>query len=79
VIFTADHGNDPTTTSTDHSREEVPLLVWSGASPGADLGVRSTFADAGATVAEIFGVRSNAGVSFLRSLPGLGESATLAA
>lgn len=78
LIFTADHGNDPTTASTDHSREEVPLLVWTGAQPGADLGIRSTFADVGATVAEIFGLRATAGVSFLGSLPGLGESATLA-
>jgi phosphopentomutase len=78
VAFTADHGNDPTTTSTDHSREEVPLLVWSGTKTGVDLGVRSSFADLGATVAELLGVRLSAGSSFLRSLPGLDESATLA-
>jgi len=57
LIVTADHGNDPTTPSTDHSREQVPVLV---AGPrvkkGADLGVRSTFADCGATVAEMLGV-----------------------
>ena len=79
LLFTADHGNDPTTASTDHSREEVPLLAWVSGGPGVDLGVRPTFADVGATIAEIFGVRARAGTSFLRSLPGLGESATLAA
>jgi phosphopentomutase len=79
LVFTADHGNDPTTGSTDHSREEVPLLGWSGGSAGVDLGARSTFADVGATVAEIFGLHAGSGSSFLGSLPGLGESATLAA
>lgn len=51
LILTADHGNDPTTTSTDHSRERVPLIV-TGPSlrAGVDLGVRETFADLGATV-----------------------------
>ncbi|HET9886620.1 MAG TPA: phosphopentomutase [bacterium] len=78
LFFTADHGNDPTTGSTDHSREEVPLLVWSGGR-GVDLGVRSTFADLGATVGEVFGVGAAAGTSFLGSLPGGGESGTLAA
>jgi phosphopentomutase len=57
LMVTADHGNDPTTPSTDHSRERVPLLV---AGPRvkkwADLGVRSTFADCGASVAELLGV-----------------------
>jgi len=79
LVFTADHGNDPTTGSTDHSREEVPLLVWTGGGQGVNLAVRSTFADLGATVGQIFGVRAAAGQSFLGSLPGLGESATLAA
>jgi phosphopentomutase len=79
LIFTADHGNDPTTPSTDHSREEVPLLAWTSCGPGVDLGIRSTFADVGATVGDIFGLRTRGGTSFLRSLPGLGESATLAA
>jgi phosphopentomutase len=78
LVFTADHGNDPTTLSTDHSREEVPLLVWSGGR-GVDLGVRSTFADVGATVGQVFGVQAAAGTSFLGSLPDLGESGTLAA
>jgi phosphopentomutase len=69
LFFTADHGNDPTTASTDHSREEVPLLAWTGR-PGAALGVRSSFADLGATLAENFGVeRLAAGTSFLADLP----------
>ncbi|HTR96811.1 MAG TPA: phosphopentomutase [Candidatus Acidoferrales bacterium] len=67
---TADHGNDPTTPSTDHSREYVPLLA---AGPrvraGLDLGTRSTFADLGATLAEMFGVTApRQGTSFLREL-----------
>ncbi len=57
LFITADHGNDPTTESTDHSRERVPLLV-AGApvTPGIDLGERSSFADCGATIAELLGV-----------------------
>jgi phosphopentomutase len=56
LIVTADHGNDPTTPSTDHSREYVPLLAFGDAvEPGADLGTRSTFADLGQTLAELFG------------------------
>jgi len=56
LIVTADHGNDPTSPSTDHSREYVPLLVAGPrVRPGVDLGVRRTFADVGATVAEALG------------------------
>jgi phosphopentomutase len=56
-VITADHGNDPTTPSTDHSREYVPVLATCGRRPpGADLGTRATFADLGQTVAEVFGV-----------------------
>jgi phosphopentomutase len=56
LIVTADHGNDPTTPGTDHSREYVPLLVAGPrARGGVDLGVRRTFADAGATVADALG------------------------
>jgi len=70
LVFTADHGNDPTTPSTDHSREEVPLLAWTGRPGGAPLGVRSTFADVGATLAENFEVDPlAAGTSFLADLP----------
>jgi len=70
LVVTADHGNDPTTPGTDHSREYVPLLA---AGPrvrrGADLGTRKTFADLGQTVAEIFGVGPMGhGTSFLKEL-----------
>jgi phosphopentomutase len=67
LVVTADHGNDPTTPSTDHSREYVPLLVTgSRIRAGADLGTRSTFADLGQTLAELFGVgRLVHGTSFL--------------
>ena len=70
LIVTADHGNDPTTPSTDHSREYVPLLAVGGmVRGGADLGVRSTFADLGQTLAELFGVgRLVRGTSFLPEL-----------
>ena len=67
LVVTADHGNDPSTPSTDHSREHVPLFVY-GASvrAGKDLGVRSTFADLGQTIAEVFDVGPlDHGVSFL--------------
>ncbi|MDE3057724.1 MAG: phosphopentomutase [Bacteroidota bacterium] len=69
LVITADHGNDPTDKSTDHSREYVPLLWYSeNGKHGADLGIRKTFADAGKTVAEYFGVDGSdlAGTSFLR-------------
>ncbi|RMH70063.1 MAG: phosphopentomutase [Gemmatimonadetes bacterium] len=52
LIITADHGNDPTTPSTDHSREYVPLLVYGR--QAVNLGVRSTFADVGQTIADYF-------------------------
>ena len=70
VWITADHGNDPTTPGTDHTREYTPLLV-SGprVSDGVDLGTRSTFADLGATLAELFSVAApRAGRSFLSEL-----------
>jgi len=69
-VVTADHGNDPTTPSTDHSREHVPLLVTGPRVPaGRDLGTRSTFADLGQTIAENFGVGPLAhGTSFLADL-----------
>jgi phosphopentomutase len=57
LVVTADHGNDPTTASTDHAREYVPLLVTGPhVRPGADLGTRRTFADLGQTLADLFGV-----------------------
>lgn len=54
VIVSADHGVDPTTPSTDHSREFVPLLVFGPRVRGVDLGIRQTFADVGATIADNF-------------------------
>lgn len=66
VMLTADHGNDPTTPSTDHSREVVPLLVLGPKVTPRALGTRDTFADLGQTVAEFFGAgRLAAGRSFL--------------
>ena len=69
VILTADHGNDPTTPSTDHSREVVPILVLGPKVQPVALGVRRTFADMGQTVAEYFGLPAlGAGTSFLRGV-----------
>ena len=69
VILTADHGCDPTTPSTDHSREYVPLLVYGRhVKAGLNLGIRQTLADIGQTVAENFGVRIANGTSFLEAL-----------
>ena len=66
IIFTADHGNDPTTPSTDHSRERVPILVYGPRVRAVPLGERATFADVGQTVASFFGVAPlAAGTSFL--------------
>lgn len=72
LILTADHGNDPVHPGTDHTREYVPLLVYyPGLNKGESLGVRETFADVGATVAENFGVESPLiGKSFLSNLGG---------
>lgn len=70
VFITADHGCDPTTPSTDHSREYVPLLVY-GAKVKADvnLGTRSTLADLGATLAKLFGLEWNGkGASFAEKI-----------
>jgi len=70
LIVTADHGNDPTTPGTDHAREYVPLfLVGKTIEPATDIGTRSTFADLGQTIADIFGVGPLAnGTSFLRDV-----------
>jgi len=66
LIITADHGNDPTTPSTDHSREYVPLLYYKKNVMGKNLGVRKTFSDVGKTVADFFNVTNNLnGTSFL--------------
>lgn len=70
LIITADHGNDPVAPGTDHTREYVPLIVYSKTMPeGKELPIRETFADIGATVAENFKVKMpNFGRSFLQEL-----------
>jgi len=70
LMLTADHGNDPTTPSTDHSREEVPLLCYSPKMvEGRWLGIRQTFADLAATIAEVFQLEPRWGTgSFYRQL-----------
>jgi phosphopentomutase len=67
LIITADHGNDPTYTGTDHTRERVPLLAVGGG-VAADLGIREGFADVGATAAGWLGIEKNGlpGNDFLR-------------
>ncbi len=66
LVITADHGNDPTTPSTDHSREYTPLLFYQKGKPGVDLGVRKTFSDIGKTAAKFFNVQNSLkGTDFL--------------
>ena len=69
AIFTADHGCDPTTASTDHSREYVPLLAFGArVRRGVDLGTRATLSDIGQTVAANFGTSIEKGESFLDAI-----------
>jgi phosphopentomutase len=70
LVITADHGNDPTTPSTDHSREHVPVLLHGAqVRAGVDLGTRDTFADLAQTLAEVFGVGPlKHGTSFLSDI-----------
>ena len=66
-IITADHGCDPATPSTDHSREHTPMLIFGKSiRQGVDLGTRASFADIGATILEAFGIDDGgiAGESF---------------
>ena len=72
LVITPDHGNDPTTPSTDHSREHVPILLKGDrVAGGTDIGTRSTFADLGQTLAENFGIGQLAnGTSFLAEIMG---------
>jgi phosphopentomutase len=56
MVITADHGNDPTWPGTDHTREQVPVLIWKPGIEPADAGTRSTFADIGETVAAHLGL-----------------------
>jgi phosphopentomutase len=69
VVLTADHGCDPTTPSTDHSREYTPLLIYGPrVRRGVNLGMRATLADIGQTVAENFGTAIPGGTSFLHEI-----------
>lgn len=66
LMITADHGNDPCFRGTDHTRENVPLLVYSPTmnQSNQSLGVRKTFADLGATILDNFNVAAKKGTSF---------------
>jgi phosphopentomutase len=69
LMISADHGCDPADVSTDHTREYVPILAWGRrARAGIDLGTRSSLADIGQTIAENFGLKLQAGRSFLGQL-----------
>jgi phosphopentomutase len=68
LMITADHGNDPTFPGSDHTREYAPLLVYGKNAKSVDLGTRKSLADIGQTIAENFGLKLNAGESFLRDL-----------
>ena len=69
MFITADHGNDPSTSGTDHSRENVPLLVYGQGIKCGKYGERASFADLGATVAEYLSVEKlPAGESFLNDI-----------
>jgi phosphopentomutase len=70
LVLTADHGNDPVTPSTDHSREYVPILITGKpVKTGVNIGVRDTFGDLAATVAELLGVeRPLIGTSFMQEI-----------
>jgi phosphopentomutase len=69
LVITADHGNDPTTPSTDHSREFVPILITgSTVRYGVNLGIRNSFADLAATIADVFGVEQTRHGKSFRSL-----------
>lgn len=69
LIINADHGCDPTTSSTDHSREYIPILVYGKNLSPTDLGIRNTFADIGETIIEyLIGESYDVGTSFLKEL-----------
>jgi phosphopentomutase len=72
TMITADHGNDPTTSSTDHSRERVPLLAFGPhVKPGVDLGTRASFADVSATIADLLDLHwAGPGESFAKEIVG---------
>ncbi len=65
LIITADHGNDPSTPSTDHSREYIPILVYGkNVKPNVNLGIRNTYADISATILDILKMQQLEGISF---------------
>jgi phosphopentomutase len=70
LMITADHGCDPCTPSTDHSREYIPIVVYGrNLKKGVDLGTRMCFGDIGSTILDIFGVNEGiAGESFLKEI-----------
>jgi phosphopentomutase len=72
TMLTADHGNDPTTSSTDHSRERAPLLAFGAhVKPNINVGTRATFADVSATIADLLDLHwSGPGESFAREIVG---------
>ncbi len=71
LLLTADHGCDPTTPGTDHTREYIPIVAYGKKlKEGVDLGVRDTFSDIAATIAEYFGYQFPAGTSFLKEMKG---------
>ena len=71
LMITADHGCDPLTESTDHSREYIPLLVYGKQVRPCNLGTRSTYADIGKTVCDLFGISNTlSGTSFLPEIGG---------
>ena len=66
MVITADHGNDPTDISTDHTREYVPLLYYRKNIPGKNLGIRNSFSDVAQTAADFFKINNDlCGISFL--------------
>lgn len=71
LIITADHGNDPSTPSTDHDREYIPILVYGKqVKENVDLGIRDTYADISATILDILGMEQLEGKSFKEEILG---------
>ena len=69
LLITADHGCDPTTPGTDHTREHIPVLVYGkNLKKGVNIGTRDTFSDIAATIAEYFGYEFPTGTSFLKEM-----------
>ncbi|GAB6170292.1 phosphopentomutase [Clostridium carnis] len=69
LILTADHGCDPTTESTDHSREYIPILVYGNNVKGGNIGIKNSFTDIGKTILDYFNIENNiVGKSFLKEI-----------